>query len=236
MTITPKNLRGGWLGSLSAREAYLKSAVDLFFVSGQTKSCKQSRRLLWNDIKSKDHGHLSQLTQKVRYGAAYAACEASDYLDQKRLSSPLALCEALCKEGFTMLSTLIAATSTESMSIKSIGKVTTYEQIRDAITNGYPVCVASSIGFNMRPRVDKGKNWGVTFGHWNDAMTLIGVDDDDRRPGCYGVHHWGDVHGKPIDDAPPGGFWIDADVITKMAKMDDAWAVSELQGFPERRS
>lgn len=116
----------------------------------------------------------------------------------------------------------------------SVGKVSTYEQIRDAICNGYPVSVSSSLGFNMRPRVDRGKSWGVTFGRWDDTLTLIGLDDDDRRPGCYAVHNWGDVHGRPMDDAPLGGFWIDAEIVTKMAKMDDSWAISDTDGFPER--
>ncbi len=47
--------------------------------------------------------------------------------------------------------------------VKSTALVRTYEEVRDAIVNGYPVTVASNRGFQMRGRVDKG-SFGVSLG------------------------------------------------------------------------
>ncbi len=119
--------------------------------------------------------------------------------------------------------------------IQTIAKVTTYEQVRDAIVNGYPVTVASNRGFRMNGIADKGKLWGSPYGQWAHQMCIIGVDDDKARPGCYIINSWGpNAHGKPVDDAPPGGFWVDADVITSMVKQGDSFAYSQFDGFPEQ--
>lgn len=120
--------------------------------------------------------------------------------------------------------------------VRTTARVTDYEQIRDALANGYPVTVASSRGFRMRPVVDRGKAWGVPSGRWMHQMCLVGVDDDPRRPGCYCLNSWGAMaHGAPADDAPPGGFWIDAEVVSAMAGQGDSFAFSQFDGFPEQR-
>ena len=119
--------------------------------------------------------------------------------------------------------------------VRSTALVTTYPQVRDALANGYPVTVASNRGFRMRPAVDKGKHWGKPAGSWAHQMCLIGIDDDSRRPGVYCLNSWGpDAHGPPADDAPPGGFWIDADVCDAMVRQGDSWAFSQFDGFPEQ--
>lgn len=64
---------------------------------------------------------------------------------------------------------------------------------------------------------------------------FIGVDDDRARPGLYCMNSWGaDAHGPPADSAPPGGFWVDADVVTKMLRERDSFAYSQFEGFPEQ--
>lgn len=119
--------------------------------------------------------------------------------------------------------------------IGTTAPVTTYSQVRDAIVNGYPVTVASMQGFLMKPRVDRGKSWGVPSGQWAHQMCFIGVDDDSARPGCYVLNSWGpDAHGQPADDAPPGGFWVDADAVERMAGQGDSFAYSQFDGFPEQ--
>ncbi len=119
--------------------------------------------------------------------------------------------------------------------VKSTAPVATYEQVRDALANGYPVTVASMQGFQMRARVDRGKHWGVPSGSWAHQMCFIGVDDDSRRPGCYCLNSWGpDAHGVPADDAPPGGFWVDAETVARMTRQNDSFAFSQFEGFPEQ--
>lgn len=119
--------------------------------------------------------------------------------------------------------------------VRSTAPVSTYEQVRDALANGYPVTVASNQGFQMRGRVDRGKLWGVASGSWAHQMCFVGVDDDAARPGCYCLNSWGpDAHGPPADDAPPGGFWVDAAVVTRMVRQGDSFAFSQFEGFPEQ--
>jgi hypothetical protein len=119
--------------------------------------------------------------------------------------------------------------------IQTIAKVTSYEQVRDAIVNGYPVTVASDRGFRMNGTADRGKLWGSPYGVWNHQMCFIGVDDDAKRPGVYVINSWGpNAHGKPVDDAPPGGFWVDARVVDYMVKQQDSFAYSQFDGFPEQ--
>jgi hypothetical protein len=120
--------------------------------------------------------------------------------------------------------------------VRATAPVSSYEQVRDALVNGYPVTVASMQGFKMKPTIDKGKHWGVPSGSWAHQMCFIGVDDDRRRPGCYCLNSWGpDAHGAPADDAPPGGFWVDADVVTRMVGQKDSFAFSQFDGFPEQK-
>ena len=120
--------------------------------------------------------------------------------------------------------------------VHSTALVTSYEQVRDAICNGYPVSVASNRGFQMQPRIDRGKSWGVPSGSWAHQMCFIGVDDDSARPGCYLINSWGEnAHGTPADDAPPGGFWVDAATVTQMVKQQDSFAWSQFDGFPANK-
>lgn len=119
--------------------------------------------------------------------------------------------------------------------VRTTAQVTTYEQVRDALLNWYPVTVASSRGFQMRPVVDGGKHWGRPSGTWMHQMCFVGVDDDGRRPGCYCWNSWNaEAHGPPADDAPPGGFWVDAEVVTSMVRQGDSYAYSQFDGFPQQ--
>lgn len=119
--------------------------------------------------------------------------------------------------------------------VRSAAMVTTYEQVRDAIANGYPVTVASNRGFRAFPE-DKGKRWGTPGGSWAHQMCFIGVDDDPARPGAYCWNSWGaSAHPAPVDDAPPGGFWVDAEVVASMVRQQDSFAFSQFDGFPAQR-
>lgn len=119
--------------------------------------------------------------------------------------------------------------------VKTTAQVKTYTQVRDAIANGYPVTVASNRGFRDF-RADKGKLWGVPGGQWNHQMSFHAVDDDPARPGVYCWNSWGaDAHPKPVDDAPPGGFWVDAETVEQMVGQDDSFAYSQFDGMPAQR-
>lgn len=120
--------------------------------------------------------------------------------------------------------------------VQSTAPVKSYDQVRDALANSYPVTVASNRGFEMRPTVDRGKHWGRPRGTWMHQMCFIAVDDDKARPGCYCMNSWGaDAHGKPADDMPAGGFWVDAEVVDSMVKQNDSFAYSQFDDFPEQK-
>lgn len=121
--------------------------------------------------------------------------------------------------------------------VKSTARLNSYAQVRDAITNGYWVTMAHTWAFNMNLTNDKGKSWyskGRAVGGHQTA--LIGVDDNAARPGVYNKNSWGaDAHGPQLD-GPPGGGWIDAATIDKLAADDgnEFFAYSQFDGFPQQ--
>lgn len=125
--------------------------------------------------------------------------------------------------------------------LKTYAQVRTYEDVRDALANSYPVTIASNVGFQMKAVVKDGKHWGRPSGSWAHQMCLIGVDDtavspfDGKKGAAYCLNSWGpEAHGKPADDAPPGGFWIDRTTVERIVKQGDSWAISGFTGFPAR--
>ena len=125
--------------------------------------------------------------------------------------------------------------------VRSVARVTTYEQLRDALASGYPVTCAGNVGFKMQPVVRDGKHWGVPSGSWAHQMCWLAVDDTARSPfdgqvgAVYTLNSWGpNAHGQPADDAPPGGFWIDRTTAERYLRQGDCWAFSAFDGFPQR--
>jgi hypothetical protein len=114
--------------------------------------------------------------------------------------------------------------------VKSFALVSTYEELEDALANGYPVPVCSNQGFTLtrdaqgfcRPR-----------GVWGHCMLIVGVRAGDR-PGACIFQSWGpDMPSGPLDlDQPPNSFWADRDVVERMLAMRDSWALSGLDGYP----
>lgn len=115
--------------------------------------------------------------------------------------------------------------------IKTASKCTSYEQARDAIVNGYPVSVASMVGFNDRRDSD---GFLRRSGSWAHQMYFAGVDDDYKRPGLLCVNSWGLswVSGPTRHNQPEGSFWVDADTCDSMLGQGDSFAYSGFEGFP----
>jgi hypothetical protein len=114
--------------------------------------------------------------------------------------------------------------------VQTVALVSTYEELEDAIANGYPVPVCSNQGFTMtrdaqgfcRPR-----------GVWGHCMLIVGVRNDDR-PGACIFQSWGaDQPAGPLAlDQPSNSFWADRDVVARMLAMQDSWALSSFEGYP----
>ena len=118
--------------------------------------------------------------------------------------------------------------------VKSVAKVTTFAEAAAAISNGYPVTVASNQGFQMEGSIRDGKCWGVPSGSWGHQMCFIAVDVAARALFC--LNSWGaDLWSNQPDGAPPGGFWVAEKTCNRMLGQDDSWACSQFDGFPAQK-
>ena len=117
--------------------------------------------------------------------------------------------------------------------VLTVSKVTTYEEVRDLISNGYAVTIASSQGFSSR-RDSEG--FASPKGSWAHQMSILAVDDEYKRPGVLVQNSWGKWNGGPKrHDQPDGSFWVDAEEIEKrILKKGDSWAFSGYEGFKPR--
>jgi hypothetical protein len=118
--------------------------------------------------------------------------------------------------------------------IRTVSQVRSWEDVRDALTHGYPVTVASNVGFNGQFVEGDGKRWGTAYGKWGHQMCFIGAEDrPHRNKGAYVINSWGaDAHPKPLNDEPPGGFWVKWQDVQRMVQQNDSWAYSDFDGFP----
>ncbi len=108
--------------------------------------------------------------------------------------------------------------------------VSTYEELEDALANGYPVPVCSNQGFALT-RDEEG--FCRPHGTWGHCMLLVGVRAGDR-PGACIFQSWGpEMPSGPLAlDQPPNSFWADRDVVAEMLSMQDSWAISQFDGYP----
>lgn len=115
--------------------------------------------------------------------------------------------------------------------VKTVSLVQTYEEARDAIANGYPVAVCSNQGF-QESRDSAG--FARPSGVWGHCMCFIGCDDAYSRPGLLCMNSWGPswISGPKRNDQPEGSFWVDADTVNRMLRMQDSFAGSGFKGFP----
>jgi len=118
--------------------------------------------------------------------------------------------------------------------VRTTSLVQTYEEARDLLANGYPITVASMVGFN-----DTRDSQGFlrASGTWAHQMCFTAVDDDSSRPGLCCQNSWGEnwVTGPTRLGQPPGSFWVDADTVNRMLGQGDSWVLSDFEGFPARK-
>jgi len=114
--------------------------------------------------------------------------------------------------------------------VKTISQVNSYEEARDAIYNGYPITVASNVGFSSMTRDSEG--FMRASGSWAHQMYFCGVKDD-NRPGLLCCNSWGTdwSHGPRPMDIPEGSFFVDADTVNMMFAQGDSWVFSNFDGF-----
>jgi hypothetical protein len=118
--------------------------------------------------------------------------------------------------------------------VRTVAQVSTADEVRDAICNGYPCTIASNFGtkdFDVKDgrRVARGN------GSWNHQMCIIAYDGDEPSGTnyFYVINSWGEkAHPAPLQGEPPGGFWITEAQCEKIVKQDDSFAYSGFDGFP----
>lgn len=124
--------------------------------------------------------------------------------------------------------------------VKTITLITSWEQARDAIYNGYPVVICSDVGFETTRDKDgflpKHHLYPNIKGKWFHCMLLAGMDDTISRPGGLIINSWGTnwIDGPTRLDQPGGSFWADADIIDLMLKQNDSFALSKYIGYPKQ--
>ncbi len=115
--------------------------------------------------------------------------------------------------------------------VRTTSMVTSYEEARDALANGYPVPVCSNAGFASTRDKD---GFARRSGSWAHCMAFLGVDDASGRPGLLCQNSWGAdwISGPKRHDQPDGSFWVDADTVDRMLREQDSFALSGFVGFP----
>lgn len=121
--------------------------------------------------------------------------------------------------------------------VKSVTLVRSTDEARKALANGYPITVASNVGFGSRgPYKRDADGFLRASGTWAHQMCFIGYRSD--RPGFYCMNSWGaDWVGGPTGpgDPPAGGFWVAESTVARMLSQGDSWAYSGLVGFQPQK-
>ncbi len=116
--------------------------------------------------------------------------------------------------------------------VKTITFTKKYEEVRDAIYNGYGVTIASNRGFNnVRDKDGFLRPEGV----WSHQMRVDAVDDNFYRPGVCIRQSWplNWISGPTRNDQPPDSFWCDADVLENdILSEGDSWIYGNFDGYP----
>lgn len=118
--------------------------------------------------------------------------------------------------------------------VRSAAVIRSWDDLVEAIGNGYPCPTASMIGYNMTASAD---GFHRQTEEWAHQMCIIGADDNDKDP--YGIilNSWGDAHGhlKDFDDGhdlPVGVLRVRRKDIEKHIREGETYAYSNFDGFP----
>lgn len=115
--------------------------------------------------------------------------------------------------------------------VGAVTLVTTPEQARDMICNGYPLSVCSDQGFTTT-RDAEGRC--RPQGTWNHCMMWSGYDDATKRF-CI-EQSWGQNNpsGPTVLGQPDNSFWADWSVGARMLAQQDSFAVAQFAGWASR--
>jgi len=118
--------------------------------------------------------------------------------------------------------------------VKSAAQIKNWEELVEAICNGYPCTVASDQGFEMTPDANGFHN---PKGTWQHQMCITGIDDEWSDPYALIRNSWGDVHGKMVnfhdknEVLPAGYLRVRKKTIERMINQKEVFAWSQFDGF-----
>lgn len=118
--------------------------------------------------------------------------------------------------------------------VKGIALVRSANEAKRSIQQGYPIAVCSDQGFTMERDRD---GFARASGTWYHCMAIIGYRGG-NRPGFFILNSWGDqahTGGVWPKDMPVAGFWADYNVVDRMLRQGDSFALADVQGFPTRK-
>jgi hypothetical protein len=119
--------------------------------------------------------------------------------------------------------------------VKTITKISTWEEAKKALAQGYGISVCSNQGFS---KVRNQNGVAAPHGSWAHCMCLAGyITLDDGTEYGRIDNSWGpNYFSGPVGWGEPGpeGFWAQSKIIHKMLQYGDSWAFSTVEGFPLR--
>lgn len=119
--------------------------------------------------------------------------------------------------------------------VRTVSMISTVEEARDALANGYALSVCSNIGFSSK-RDSKGI--ARRADSWNHAMAWIACDDSRSiyNETLFLIQNsWGVWNSGPKRlDQPDGSFWIREKDARSMLAQQGSWVFSDVEGFPSR--
>ena len=111
--------------------------------------------------------------------------------------------------------------------VKTYAKVTTWDELIDALGSGYPCPIASNQGFAKNRDAN-----GISeaSGHWGHCMCVIGYDLDID---CALIaNSWGKYFsGSSLHQAC---FFARRPVVERLLRADDTFSLSEIEGWPKK--
>ena len=119
--------------------------------------------------------------------------------------------------------------------VKTISLISTVEEARDALANGYAISVCSGYGFSSK----RDKHGIAKRGKgWSHAMAWIGCDDSRTiyNETLFLVQNsWGKWNSGPKRlGQPDGSFWIREKDARGMLASRGSWVFSNVDGFPAK--
>jgi hypothetical protein len=115
-------------------------------------------------------------------------------------------------------------------------KVNSAQEAADNLLSGRSVTIASNQGFTYKT---DSRQFMTPKGVWGHQMALIGCDLDYKYPFFVIENSWGPNVFERLKDFDTGELLpdctlrVDFDVVDKMIKQDDTWALSSFNGFPD---